>query len=364
LWLTLAPGSAGAAIAFVAKSTGQNSTGATTLAISKPTGVVEGHVMVATVTAKEAGAVTAPSGWTEILNLAQGTALRQVTYFKVATASEPTSYSWSLGTSRAASGGIADYSGVNATVPIDASASATGTSGNASAPSVTTSAANDQVLAIGSFGAAISATPASGTTERFDVASGSNVTEAADSAQTTAGATTARTITPLITTGPWIAQTLALREASLATLSVATTAAPTFAANLNSGDQAQTFTVPLTLSDTRTGATAGLGWNTTITSTQYGNGTATLPTAASTITAVSSACANGGLCTNPTNAISYPVAVPAGAGPPPAVKFYSAAAATGKGLFTVTPTVSVTVPQNSFTGTYTSTLTISVVSGP
>jgi hypothetical protein len=46
------------------------------------------------------------------------------------------------------------------------------------------------------------------------------------------------------------------------------------------------------------------------------------------------------------------------------VKFYSAAAPTGKGVFTLTPTVSITVPQNSFTGTYTSALTISVVSGP
>jgi len=89
-----------------------------------------------------------------------------------------------------------------------------------------------------------------------------------------------------------------------------------------------------------------------------------LPSGASTVTAVASACANGGLCTNPTNSVTYPVAVPAGAGPPTAVKFYNAAAATGKGLFTVTPTVSVLVPQNSFAGTYTSTLTISVVSGP
>jgi hypothetical protein len=122
--------------------------------------------------------------------------------------------------------------------------------------------------------------------------------------------------------------------------------------------------VPLTLADTRTSASAGLGWNTTITSTQFTAGAKTLPATASTIAAVSSACANGGLCTNPTNAITYPVAVPAGAGPPTAVKYYSAAVATGKGVFTLTPTVSVAVPQNGFTDTYTSTLTISIVSGP
>ena len=39
-------------------------------------------------------------------------------------------------------------------------------------------------------------------------------------------------------------------------------------------------------------------------------------------------------------------------------------AATGEGVFTITPTVRVSVPQNSFAGSYASTLTLSVVSGP
>jgi hypothetical protein len=320
--------------------------------------------MIATVAAKETGAITAPSGWTAIKNLTQGTALRQVSYYKVATASEPTSYSWTLGTARAAAGGISDYSGVNQTVPIDAGAGSSAESGNAIAPSVTTSAANDLVIAAASFGVTTTVTPDASTTERYVVSSLADTSEQSDFAQAGAGATTAKTITPLVSTGAWIAQAVALRDASQATLSLATTAAPSFSANLNSGDQEKTYAVPLTLADTRTGGSAGLGWNTTITSTQLTNGAKTLPATASKVTAVSSACANGGLCTNPTNAITYPVAVPAGVGPPTAVKFYSAAAATGKGLFTLTPTVSVAIPQNSFTGTYTSTLTISVVSGP
>ena len=67
---------------------------------------------------------------------------------------------------------------------------------------------------------------------------------------------------------------------------------------------------------------------------------------------------------NPTNAITYPVSVPAASSPPTAVKFFNAAANTGMGVFTNTPTIGVFVPQNSFAGTYTSTLTLSVVSGP
>jgi hypothetical protein len=363
LCLAIMPSPARAAIAFVGATQAENGSGSSSLSIAKPAGVVEGGVMVATVTAAGTGAVTAPSGWTAIKNLT-GTALRQVTYYKVAGASEAASYSWSLGSSRAASGGIVDYSGVNQTVPVDASSSATGESGNATAPSATTSGANDLVLAVASFAAGTTATPDPSTTEWIDVKSNSNTTDVADFAQVAAGATAAKTVAPAVSTGAWIAQTVALRDAAQATLAATTTAAPSFTANLNSGDQAKTFTVPLTVSDTRTGASAGLGWNTTITSTQFTTGTKTLPTASSTITAASVACLNGGLCTNPTSAIAYPIAVPAGPTAPTAVKFYAAAATTGKGVFTLTPTFSVAVPQNSFTGTYTSTLTISIVSGP
>ncbi len=147
------------------------------------------------------------------------------------------------------------------------------------------------------------------------------------------------------------------------TLSLTTSATPTFSANLDSGDSTPTYTVPLTIQDTRG---TGAGWNATITSTQFTTGGATpntLATNASTLTGVTSVCASG-TCTNPTNAISYPVAVPAGTTPPTAVKFFNAAVNTGMGKFTNTPTIGVFVPGSSFAGTYTSTLTISIVSGP
>src|SRR5919199_1024822 len=147
------------------------------------------------------------------------------------------------------------------------------------------------------------------------------------------------------------------------TLSVSTTAAPSFSANLDNGDSTPTFTVPLTTQDTRG---TGAGWNETITSTQYSTGGAapnTLATNASSLTGVTSSCAQGS-CTSPTNSVTYPVAVPAGSTAPSAVKFYNAAANTGMGKFTITPTIGVFVPQNSYAGTYQSTLTLSIVSGP
>jgi hypothetical protein len=147
------------------------------------------------------------------------------------------------------------------------------------------------------------------------------------------------------------------------TLSMSTVSSPSFSANLDSGDSTPTYNIALTTQDTRG---TGAGWNETITSTQFTTGVPnnyTLATNASTVTGVTQ---SGGSGTNTaaTNAITYPVNVPAGSGPPTAVKLFNAAANTGMGKFTVTPTVGVFVPQNSYAGTYTSTVTLAVVSGP
>jgi hypothetical protein len=56
--------------------------------------------------------------------------------------------------------------------------------------------------------------------------------------------------------------------------------------------------------------------------------------------------------------------VPAGSGPPTPAKLYNAAANTGTGAFSIIPTISVAVPANSYAGNYTSTVTISLISGP
>jgi len=145
-------------------------------------------------------------------------------------------------------------------------------------------------------------------------------------------------------------------------LSLTTGAAPTFSATLDGTDKTPTYTLPMTVEDS-TGS--GAGWNTTITSTQFTTGGAeprTLSTEASSMTGVTSVCAEG-TCTDPTNAITYPLAVPAGA-EATAVKFFNAAAETGLGKFTVTPTVGVSIPANTYAGAYTSTVTLASVSGP
>jgi hypothetical protein len=124
----------------------------------------------------------------------------------------------------------------------------------------------------------------------------------------------------------------------------------------------QSITTQLNLSpNDQTGSAAG--WNLTATSTPFISGTHTLPATAAQITAAS-ATAGTGQCSAPVNQISYPVTVPAASTPPSAVKVYDAGAGTGAGPANVALTASLNVPGNARTGTYTSTWTLTLASGP
>jgi hypothetical protein len=149
------------------------------------------------------------------------------------------------------------------------------------------------------------------------------------------------------------------------TLSVAGVGSPTFNLTLNGVDQTTTYSLPVIVVDSR-GLAAGGGWNLTITSTQFKDASShTFPTTASTITGVTTLCGTNSTCTQPTNSISNTnLAVPAATVAPTAVKFFNAANATGLGTTNVNTTVSVAVPANVFAGTYTSTVTVSIVAGP
>ncbi len=134
---------------------------------------------------------------------------------------------------------------------------------------------------------------------------------------------------------------------------------------LSGDDQTTTYTLGLTVTDARGN---GAGWNLTITSTTFTgvNPANTLSTSASSINAAPSvSCiSGGGHCTSPNNAVTYPVGVPAGSPAPTAVKFFNSAASTGLGKFTITPTVTISIPANTYADTYSSTVSVAVVSGP
>ena len=133
----------------------------------------------------------------------------------------------------------------------------------------------------------------------------------------------------------------------------------------------------LTVSDlTGTGA----GWHITVSATTFTSGTHTLPnsgavqvtgstTAVTGSTAPSATCVV--LCTLPTNTSSYPVAVSTAGSAPSAYTIYDTSASTGKGIMTIGGSSAanpvgwwVQVPGSAYSGSYTSTLTLAIVSGP
>jgi WxL domain surface cell wall-binding len=149
------------------------------------------------------------------------------------------------------------------------------------------------------------------------------------------------------------------------TLTATGVGSPTFNLTLNGVDQTPTYALPVSVIDAR-GLAAGGGWNLTITSTQFNDGSGhTFPTTASTMTAVATACGASSTCLAPTNGVANTnLAVPAAAVAPAAVKWENAANATGLGTNTVTATIQVAVPANVFAGVYSSTVTVAIIAGP
>ncbi len=138
--------------------------------------------------------------------------------------------------------------------------------------------------------------------------------------------------------------------------------------------------LPLLFSGTVTGTTQTLsstwpldvsnggsaGWSLSATSTTWTNGTHTLPTTATTITATPTvACDSPGNCTQATNTVTYgPYVLPAGPTAPTATKLFNAAAASGTGNQTITPAMKLTIPGSPYAGSYGTTLTLTLASGP
>jgi hypothetical protein len=186
-------GGTGGAISFTGATTATN-TSTTTLALPRPTSSA-GTVLLAAVQVRGAPTITPPAGWQLVKLTPNGTSMRLATYWRLAGSSEPASYTWTFSSAVSATGSVLAYNGVSATSPIDASAGqANAASTSVTAPSITTTVANAQLVGLFANTTLTSFTPPSGMTERTDVASPSTVQykvtgASADSILTTAGAT-------------------------------------------------------------------------------------------------------------------------------------------------------------------------------
>jgi YVTN family beta-propeller protein len=161
------------------------------------------------------------------------------------------------------------------------------------------------------------------------------------------------------------AAALAVRTVTIATpfslLSTPSTIG--FSGSINSTNQV--LSAPLDL-DVSNGLAAG--WSLSATSTQWTTGGAkpyTMATSATTVTtAPTVACDTSTNCNPAVNSVSYPYVLPAGISAPTATKIFNANASTGIGSQTITPTLRLNVPGNAHAGTYKSTITVTLSSGP
>ena len=174
-------------------ATGSNTT-TTSLTVPAPTSAA-GDLLLATVDVRGQPVVTAPVGWTLLRTDTAGTSIRKATFWRLATASEPASYTWGFNKPRSAVGTILAYDGVSATSPIQASSGqVNAASRSIAAPSLTTT--TPDAVVVGLFGLAKRATvtPPAGMTERSEVVSAAGVIpvatgETADRSQAQPGAT-------------------------------------------------------------------------------------------------------------------------------------------------------------------------------
>jgi RHS repeat-associated protein len=183
--------------------------------VGKPTGTVAGDLLVVGLAFEKGSdvAITPPSGWTLIRRTNQSSNVGHATYRKVAGASEPASYAFALTNSPKWSLGGCAIAGAHATTPIDAHNGASGSSGNPSAPSLTTTGPSRLVLAFyANKKPATFSNYTSPAIERFDApnTSGGLPSNAmASYEQPAAGASGAKSATPS-EQAEWVAQQIAI----------------------------------------------------------------------------------------------------------------------------------------------------------
>lgn len=200
------------AIAFRAAATALN----VGPSCNKPTGTLQNDVMVALVLTYDNASetYTPPSGWTILgtqqVESASGDITVSAAYYKVAGASEPSSYTWTISPAAYTDIAIVSYSGVDTTTPVDTSSANHGFTGTRTGTGITTAAANEMVLWLSAgYGQVLNAGGPTGFTNR---ATWDGVNEIWEKSFASAGATGNITATQG-GTDSWTAHVVALNPA-------------------------------------------------------------------------------------------------------------------------------------------------------
>lgn len=181
----------------------------TTIILSKPTGTVEGDVIVAALNFGGMATVTPPANWNLIRRVDNDDSTNDVSlavYYKIATGSEPTSYTFTFSMSLTSAGIITSYYSMDTASLVDTSNSQTSgstesTTQTFTVPSITTSYGQEYIVAF----AANYATNTGGTwtndlgnglTEFTERTNSRRMIQGADVVKTSAGATGTYTAAP------------------------------------------------------------------------------------------------------------------------------------------------------------------------
>ncbi len=210
--LTVSPSCSAPGIAVRGATT---AVGTATLTLPIPSGTVRNDVLVAQVAyTGTKTALTVPAGWSLVRANANAPALGSALYVKAAGAAEPDpTFAFPTGSGAHMTGGIAAYSGVSATDPVDAHSGFIANSTTVRPKEVTTTSAGTMVVSfVTVVGAAFNAPPQSTERWRQDNVAGLGVT-AADEQFAGPGVTEKRAFTsPNGTTTNYVAQVVALRR--------------------------------------------------------------------------------------------------------------------------------------------------------
>ena len=199
-------------IEFRGVSTGKSTT--STLNIARPNASVPGDILIASIDVRATSTITAPTGWNMIRTDQAGSAMTKITYWRLVTATDPASYTWSFGAPQASVGIVAAYSGVDATNPVAGSLAVSYTTNvtQLRAPSVAATEGQFLLTLFGSAGNGTIQQP-SGTQERAEVVANGTlkvVGELADRAVVTSGET-GEQVAGVSKAAPGIAVTVVLR---------------------------------------------------------------------------------------------------------------------------------------------------------
>jgi hypothetical protein len=354
-----------AAATIVKLQTGTLATATGSVTPTLPSASTAGTLLVAVLTNKtNSVAFTAPTGWTQAITGNNSCCGRIDIWYYVNNPGGITSATFTAASGTTA-GQLSEWNGVVSATPVDGTNQQSHGSGASFAIATSGNLTQSGELGIAGFQnsgtAATSQTVTSPWAHLFNDLTQNRVADYDIGLASGAKATDTESFVPNLSSMAAIAtfKAATCTSGSLGLTAPGTTSFP--AITLNGSDQTATTTLTVKPDDESAGHA---GWNITETSTTFSDGAGhTLPTTATTTTGSSSA-TTGGNCVMPTNSITYPVTLPAGSVAPTAVKTYNAAAGTGQGPTNVTLNYQLAVPANAYHGTFTSTWTIAIVSGP